>query len=160
MSKNINSDEPSYNKINDSVSVKYLANDTIINFSRETVDKIRILIEKTYYRDIEYNLSSKSRWKIVGDITETIAHLLIGIGILLAFASGFFNLIYMSFISGSCSTGALIFIKFSSYSMRENKERTKQVNKLIGKLGFDQIPDISIDSAGNDLIEKKNILDI
>lgn len=119
--------------------------------SPEMISKIRTdLIEPSYYDDIKYNIHSKSRWQCIGDVTETISHVFIGFGTILAFAAGFFNISYLSFLAGSCTTAAMIFIKFSSYAMKESKERIGQVNLLIEQLGFNDIPDIVVDSNNDD----------
>lgn len=116
--------------------------------NKQFINKVKKeLIETTYYRDLKYNIRSKSRWKFVGDFTETLAHILIGIATILAFSAGFFKNEYLSFASGCVSTASLVFIQFSSYSVRESKERTAQVNTILTKLGIDSIPDITIDST-------------
>lgn len=128
-----------------------------IPVSPELITKIRTeLIEKTYYNDIKYSIHGKSRWKCVGDITETISHIFIAFGIILAFAAGFFNIEFLSFLSGSCTTAAMVFIKFSSYALKESKDRTEQVNLLIEQLGFNDIPNIVINSSGDDFINNNN----
>lgn len=144
----------------ESININQPINDNLHenNVSPEMIEKIRKeLIEKMYYDDIRYNLRSKSRWKYTGDVSETLAHIIIAASIMLAFATGFFNIKFLSFISGSMNTGALVLLRFSSYAMKESKERTDQVNRLIEKLGFDDIPDITIDSANNSIIPNKSI---
>lgn len=129
--------------------------------SEEMREKIRKdLIETAYYNDVKYNIGSKSRWKCTADVTETLAHIIIAVGIMLAFAAGFFNIQMLSFISGSMNTASLVFLRFSSYAMRESRERTYQVNRLIEKLGYDDFPDIIVDSAGTNLGTGGQITDV
>ena len=109
------------------------------------------LIEKTYYNDIKWNLRSRSIWKGVGDATEALSQILTGAATILAFAAGFFNYAMLSFIAGCLGTGALVFLKFSSYSMKESKERTEEVNQILIKLGMAPVVNVAIDSA---VIEK------
>lgn len=110
--------------------------------------KIRTeLVEKNYYRDVKYNIISKSACKITGDITEAIAHILMGVTAILAFAAGFYDLRVLSFVADCLGTASLVLLRFSSYCMKESKERTKQVNKLLDRLGISGIPDITIDSS-------------
>ena len=119
-----------------------------ISVSPELVNRIRTeLVEKNYYEDVAYNIKSKSRWKIIADITEAIARILSGVSVVLAFAAGFFNYMLLSFISGCFGTLALVLLHFSSYSMNESKERTEQVNRILAKIGIDTIADITIDST-------------
>lgn len=105
------------------------------------------LIEETYYKDLKYNIRSKSRWKVLSDLCETISHLLIGIATILAFAAGFFKNEYLSFVSGCIGTFSMVFMQFSSYALRESRERTSQVNIILQKLGIDNIPDITIENV-------------
>lgn len=157
----INDTKPPINNLRKKQTVQNISLNPTNDVSEEMIEKIRKeLIEKTYYSDIKYNIGSKSRWKCAGDVSETLAHIIIAMGIILAFATGFFNVNFLAFISGSMSTGALVFLRFSSYAMKESKERTYQVNRLIEKLGFDDIPDITIDSAGSDIATNISINDI
>lgn len=112
------------------------------------MDKIKKdLVEKSVYQDIKYNITSKSRWKFIGDFTESLAHIIIFIGSILAFAATSFNIIHLSFVAGSCNVTSLALLRFSSYAMKESSERTIQVNKLLAKIGLKDIPDITIDSS-------------
>ncbi len=135
-------------------------NDTIIPIvSDDEVDKIRNeLVEQSIYRDVKYNINGKSRLKFIADLTETLAHIIIVIGSILAFASGSFNIFYLSFVAGSCNVISVSLLRFSSYAMRESRERTVQVNMILRKIGIGTIPDIAIDSTENDFsMDKKKI---
>ena len=114
------------------------------------IDKIKKeLVEKTYYDDVKYNIQSKSRWKLIADITEAIAHIFMGMTAIMAFAAGFFDYKFLSFVAGCLGTASLVLLQFSSYSVKESKERTEQVNKILGKLGINEIADIAIDFSSN-----------
>lgn len=102
------------------------------------------LIENRYYNDIKYNINSKSRCKFTADFTEYLSYILTGIAVILSFAAGFFDNIWLSFASGCFGTTSLALLKFSSYAMSESKERTNQVNIILKKLGIEEIPDISV----------------
>lgn len=116
----------------------------------EIAEKIRKeLVEPNYYRDVEYNIISKSRWKIIADVTEAFGNILIAVAAILAFAAGFFDYQLLSFFAGCTGTLSFTLLRFSSYSMKESWERTQQVNMLLEKLGISTIPDITIDSATN-----------
>lgn len=123
---------------------------TDINLSKsELIEKIKKeLVEKNYYRDVQYNLNSKYRWKIIADVTEAFANIFIAVTAILAFAAGVFNFPLLSFISGCCGTLSFSLLRFSSYSMMESRERTQQVNLLLKNLGLDTIVDITVDSSG------------
>lgn len=114
----------------------------------ELINKIRTeLVEPTYYSDVKYNIGSKSRWKFIGDLTETLSRIFSGLGTILAFAAGFFNYSLFSFIAGCFGITSLVLLQFSSYSMKESKERTDQVNILLEQIGIDKIANIAIDSS-------------
>ncbi len=117
--------------------------------STDIINRIRAQIGETYYTDIKYNIRSKSRWKMMGDMTEALSYIMTGIATILAFSAGFSNNAWLSFAAGCFSTASLVFLNFSSYATKESKERTRQVNKILDKLGIDQIPDIAIDSTSN-----------
>ena len=133
---------------------KYACNDIIINKIRSE------LVDESYYNDIKYNLSSKSRWKFIGDISEALAYLCSGLSTMLAFSSGFFSIRLLPFIAGCFGTGSLLLFIFSSYAMKESKERTKQVNYLLSDLGIHKIPDIVIDSATDNTQIRRQSLSI
>lgn len=119
-----------------------------INTNDSFINKIKTeLIQKTFYDDLKYNIRSKSRWKFISDICEAISNILAGIAAILAFAAGVFDYSLLSFIAGCCGTSSMVFLHFSTYAMRESRERTHQVNKILSKLGLDTIPDISINST-------------
>ncbi|BCS82879.1 hypothetical protein QLL95_gp1244 [Cotonvirus japonicus] len=120
----------------------------INNGDINTSDRIKKeLIDTSYYGDVKYNLRSKSRWKFIGDLTESLSQICVGIATVLAFSAGFYELNLLSFLSGSFGTSSLVLLQFSSYAMKESKERTQQVNILLKKLGLDSIPDIIVESS-------------
>jgi len=117
--------------------------------SEELIKKIQSeLIEKNYYDDVKYNLDGKSRWKSIGDKLEALAHIIMGLTSILAFATAYFDDVVFSFVAGCTGILALVMLRLSSYAMRESRERTEQVNRILENLGLRKIPDITIDSAG------------
>jgi len=125
-------------------------NDITDTATTDLINKIRIeLVEKNYYSDVKMNIRSKTIWKFVSDLTEALAHILMGLAAVLSFAAGFFDYTLLSFIGGCFGTSAIVLLQFSSYAMKESKERTERVNKILTKLGIDQMVDISIDSASS-----------
>lgn len=108
----------------------------------------RELLDSMYYRDVRYNLRSRFRWKFIGDFTEAFSHIFTGVATILAFASGFFGLDILAFLAGCFGAVSLVILQFSSYAVKESRERTVQVNRILRKLGMDEIADITIDSTG------------
>ena len=121
------------------------------DISKSYNDRITELINERNYSDIKLGLIGRSGWKLTGDICETLGHILVGIASILAFLAGGLNIQYLSFISGSISIGAILFLKFSSYAMKESKERTEIINRILTKMGINTIVDISFDSTVNNL---------
>ena len=114
--------------------------------SSEIINKIRTeLVEKTYYDDVKYNIRSKSRWGKMADITSTLSQIMIGAASITAFSSGFFDNPWPPFLAGCFSTMSLVLIQFSSYATKESKDRTQQVNRILDRLGIEEIVDTTID---------------
>ena len=110
------------------------------------------LVDPNLYNDVKYNIRSKSRWKFIADISETFAQVFLCASVVLSFASGSFDEKILSFIAGAFGACSLSLLLFSSYSMKESKERTTQVNIILKNLGVDAIPDITIDSTSDPML--------
>lgn len=121
---------------------------TDINTPQNSIFKeiIRKEVEKTYQNDIKYNLRSKSRWKFIGDFVEALSELCLLASTILAFSAGFYNYMLLSYLAGLMGTISLALIGFSNYAVKESRERTKQVNILLDKIGSETIPDITINT--------------
>uniref|UniRef100_A0A6G6AAN0 Uncharacterized protein n=1 Tax=Borely moumouvirus TaxID=2712067 RepID=A0A6G6AAN0_9VIRU len=121
---------------------------TDINTPQNSIFKeiIRKEVEKTYQNDIKYNLRSKSRWKFIGDFVEALSELCLLASTILAFSAGFYDYMLLSYLAGLMGTISLALIGFSNYAVKESRERTKQVNILLDKIGSETIPDITINT--------------
>ena len=120
-----------------------LASSKINSVTPDFTDKItQDIIEKTYYRDLNYNINSKFRWKAIGDVMEALSFIFIGIGVVLAFSAGYFDNSVLSFVAGCVETMGIVLKQFSSYSHKESVERTKQVNTLLTELGLDNVVNV------------------
>lgn len=109
-------------------------------------DKIRTeILERNYYNDINYNIRCKSVCKFTGDLVENLSYITIGLTSIFSFAAGFFDNIYLAFISGLFGVLSMSLLKFSYYAMKESRERTEQVNIILRRLGIEEIPDIVIE---------------
>lgn len=104
------------------------------------------ILNSHYFNDIKYNIRSKSRLKFLSDISQIFSYIFTSISIILTFATGYFDNLYLSFAAGCLGTIGLVLLKISSYFMAESKERTKQVNILLQHRNFPSIPDIAIDN--------------
>ncbi len=100
------------------------------------------LIQPNYVNEIQSSIKGRTRWRSVGMFFETASKLLLGIGSVLSFASGVYNNQNMSFISGSITTLSLVCLQYSSFSYKESKESTTELNILLQKLQLDTIPEL------------------
>ena len=100
------------------------------------------LIQPNYVNEIQTSIKGRTRWRSVGMFFETASKLFLGIGSVLSFASGVYNNQNMSFISGSITTLSLVCLQYSSFSYKESKESTTELNILLQKLQLDTIPEL------------------
>jgi len=103
------------------------------------------LIATNYLSDVENMIDGRSRWKRIGDVTETVSKVSTGLTSILAFAAGFFGYTVLSFIAGCFGTISLVLLQFSSYAMNESKEYTNEVNRILSQLGIEEVVDIASD---------------
>jgi len=113
------------------------------NFKIRDSIKIKIvhdLIEPFYVEDIKSMIRGKKYWKSSGQIFETVSKVLVAIGGIISFSSGYFNDPFLSFLAGSISTLSLATLQFSSFAYMENKKQGQDLNVLLKKLNLDVIP--------------------
>ena len=101
---------------------------------------IKELIEPSYVSDIKFMIKSKKYWKITGEIFETMSKIMVAVGSILSFSSGYFSNPNLSFLAGSVSTVSLAMLQFSSFSYSENKKQGTELNIILQKLDLDTIP--------------------
>ena len=101
------------------------------------------LVEPCYYSDVNDLIDDRKVWRKCGNIFETLSKLAIGSSSIISFASGIYDYKILAFASGITSVLALVFMQFSSYSFKESKERTKELDKLLIELKINIIQDIS-----------------
>jgi hypothetical protein len=113
------------------------------NFKISDEVKIKIvhdLIEPFYLEDIKSLIRNKKCWKLSGQIFETVSKILVAVGGIVSFSSGYFNDPILSFFAGSISTLSLATLQFSSFAYMENKKQSQDLNVLLKKLNIDIIP--------------------
>jgi hypothetical protein len=101
---------------------------------------VQDLIEPSYRDDIENMIKGKKCWKLSGQVFETISKILVAIGSIISFSSGYFNDPLLGFLAGSISTMSLATLQFSSFAYIENKKQGQDLNVLLKKLNLDVIP--------------------
>jgi hypothetical protein len=103
-----------------------------------------------YIHEARELLHDRYAWRKVSNVCEATAKILAGMASVLAFASTSFEHPTLSFIAGCTNTVGLVLLLFGSYSSKESKERTHQLNAILAAVGVTPVPDIAIDSSGDD----------
>lgn len=101
---------------------------------------VKELIEKSYKEDVRDMLKGKKCWRISGQTFETLSKVLVAIGSVVSFAAGVYNETTLSFISGAISTFSLATLQFASFSYKENKKQSNELNNLLKSLKLETIP--------------------
>lgn len=101
---------------------------------------INEIIEPFYIYDISSKIRAKKCWKRTGQIFETSSKLLVAIGGIISFSSGYFQDPLLSFFAGAISTLSLATLQFSSFAYSENKKQGQELNILLKKLDIDTVP--------------------
>jgi hypothetical protein len=114
---------------------------------KEVSDSIKLqivkeLVEPMYINDIQSTIQGKRCWRLTGQIFETMSKVLVAIGGIISFSSGYYNYPALGFIAGSISTVSLAMLQFSSFSYSENKKQSSELNILLHKLDIDTIPEL------------------
>jgi len=104
---------------------------------------VKELIEPMYVNDVKSTIQGKKCWRLTGQIFETMSKILVAIGGIISFSSGYYNNPTLSFVAGSVSTVSLATLQFSSFSYGENKKQSSELNVLLEKLNIDTIPELN-----------------
>ena len=104
--------------------------------------KIQNKVNSTYEKDIDYSISARYTCRKTGHILEVISQLLSLGSTILAFSAGFYDDKMLSFIAGCLGSLSLATLKTSAFALKESKERTASLNKLLIKLNLGTIPEI------------------
>jgi len=125
-----------------------------IKVSEETKKDIFIHVEDSYKKDIKEMILGKTCWRRTGITFETLSKILVAIGGVLSFSSGYFDSNILSFASGSISVISLALLQFSSFGFKQAKKKANDLNILLKKLDLDTIP--VIDDDPDDLVISNN----
>jgi hypothetical protein len=134
-----------------------------IKVSENTKKEIFNHVEDSYKNDVDEMIMGKTCWRRTGITFETLSKVLVAIGGVLSFSSGYFDSKVLSFISGSISVISLALLQFSSFGFKQAKKRANDLNILLKKLDLDTIPIIDGDNedltiGNNKTVDNKNIL--
>jgi len=112
-------------------------------------DTRKFIIDKLvepYYKSIVANtISGKTCWRRTGITFETLSKVMVALGSIMSFSSGYFHDDTLSFISGSISCLSLACLQFASFSYKENKKQGDELNILLKKLKLDTVPALARD---------------
>jgi len=104
-------------------------------------------VEPAYKKDVKELIHGKRCWRITGQSFETISKVFVAIGSIISFAAGVYNETNLSFIAGAVSTFSLATLQFASFSYKENKKQSTELNTLLKNIDLATIPviDRSVD---------------
>jgi len=112
-----------------------LKNDILVN-----------LVEPQYKSDIICNLKLRRKFKNYGLCFETLSKLFLGMSSVVSFASGIYKYQILSFLAGTSSVVSLVLLQYSSFSYRESKKISIELNEILKKLN---ITTLNIDNLSN-----------
>ena len=97
------------------------------------------IVEPSYKNDMKRNFKLKKMFKNLGLMFETLSKLFVGITSIMSFASGIYRIEILSFLAGTTSVVSLVLLQYSSYSYRESKKISSEINEILKKLNLDTI---------------------
>ena len=107
------------------------------------VQIMKDLIEPMYISDVKSAIKEKKCWKLTGQVFETLSKVLVAVGGIISFSSGYYSNPTLGFVAGSVSTVSLAMLQFSSFSYGQNKKQSSELNILLTKLDIDTVPELS-----------------
>jgi hypothetical protein len=126
----------------------------------ETLKKeiLTTLVEPQYKNEIKGYINLRKKFKNFGLMFETMSKLFVGISSVMSFASGIYKYEIMSFLAGTTSVISLVLLQYSSFSYRESKKMTTELNDILKKLDISTcIENLStVDSLENIQIDQPN----
>lgn len=113
---------------------------------------VREMVASMYKGEVRSMIRWRDVWKKFGDACEAVSKGLTGIGAVLAFASSANRTPktsdILSFSAGTVGTLGLVLLAYSSYAIRESRQRTVEINHVLDTIGVTPLPDIAeLDTA-------------
>ena len=109
--------------------------------------QIQEKINTTYVKDIDDSIAARYTCRKTGHILEVVSQVLSLGSTILAFSAGFYDIKILSFIAGCLGSLSLATLKTSAFALKESKERTASLNKLLTRLNMGTIPEIVEDAT-------------
>jgi hypothetical protein len=105
------------------------------------------MVAAMYRGEVQSMIKWRDVWKKFGDACEAVSKGLTGVGAVLAFASSAIETPktadILSFSAGTVGTLGLVLLAYSSYAIRESRQRTLEINHVLDTLGVTPLPDIA-----------------
>jgi hypothetical protein len=120
-------------------------------------DKILHELETYYYDDIVHNMNSRRNYKLTSDVMEVMGHVALIFSIIISFSAGYFKYEWLSFLSGCTGVVSVGLFRFSTYTLKESKERTLIVNTILKSLNMNEIVDIAMDISNDNKKDLKKV---
>ena len=121
---------------NSDIENPYINMDTETKYNKLSKKIIDNIIYPSYYQDVSDYIYWRYRWRKIANLFETLAKILSALGSIFAFASGFYQMELLSFISGCIGTVSIVFLQYSSYAVKESNERNMQLNQILISLNI------------------------
>jgi len=99
-------------------------------------DILTNLVEPQYKNDIVRNLKLRKKFKSYALLFETMSKFFVGVTSIMSFAAGIYRYEIMSFLAGTSSVVSLVLIQYSSFSYREAKKISIELNDILKKLNI------------------------
>lgn len=139
-------------------NISYDTKKTYKESSALRISIVSEILEPSYYQDVKEYVEERKSWRHIGSYFGTISKILVGLSGVSSFASGTYKNENFSFIAGCISVISLVCLQFSSYALKESKQKTIELNKILSKLNISNVPDtISYDSLEDKNKNEKSI---
>ena len=105
-------------------------------------------------------MKGRHAYRLSGQRFETLSKCLVAAGGVISFSAGVYNIPTLSFVAGAVSTLSLACLQFSSFSYKESKAQTRDLNAMLRKLKIDTLPMLDMNSESKDPKESKETSDV
>lgn len=121
--------------------------------SKETVKRIRALINPAYEQEAKELLGGRERWKKTRDVFEALSRVISGLATITAFAASSTKdptvSDWIAFGSGCLGTTGLVMLLFASYSGKSSRSRTRELNAILEMAKITPMPQIASETTGD-----------
>ena len=101
------------------------------------------IISADFITNIKTLVRLKNKYNSLSNSLESIAHLLLILSAILAFATGYFKYELLIFISGSITIISVALLRYSLYLTNESTEKNNMLSNMLKMVNIDPEIDIS-----------------